>query len=355
GPEETRNFAPYLTNRDGTFRDASAESGILLDGMVKAAVSADYDNDARPDLYVSILGKPNKLYRNLSGGKFEDVTARAGVAEPSMSFTCWFFDYDNDGWPDIFVTGYSANLSNVVREVLGDKANARGERPRLYHNNRDGTFTDLSREAHLDQLLLTMGANFGDLDNDGYPDFYLGTGAPALNVLVPNRMFHNLQGKTFEDVTTSGGFGHLQKGHGVAFGDIDHSGNQDVVENMGGVYPSDKFWLALYKNPGHGNHRVKLNLTGVKSNRFGAGTRVRIAVVEGGKRREIFHTVGSGGSFGASSLRPHIGLGKAAVIESLELRWAGSGTVQRFENLAADRTYEIREDQADARPAVART
>src|SRR5207244_1185876 len=147
-------------------------------------------------------GKPNKLYRNLGGGRFEDVTARAGVAGPEWSFTTWFFDYDNDGWPDIFVSGYAATLSNVVREALGDKAGAKGERPRLYHNNRDGTFTDLSREARLDQLLLTMGANFGDLDNDGYPDFYLGTGAPPLLTLVPNRMFHNAQGRYFEDVTT---------------------------------------------------------------------------------------------------------------------------------------------------------
>ncbi|MCA1829048.1 MAG: FG-GAP-like repeat-containing protein [Myxococcales bacterium] len=227
-PPETRNFALYLNNRDGTFRDASAESGIMLDGVVKASVSGDYDNDGRPDIYVSLLGKPNKLYRNLGGGKFEDVTARAGVAEPVMSFTTWFFDYDNDGWPDIFVTGYFATLSDVAREVLGDKANARGERPRLYHNNRDGTFTDMSREAHLDQLLLTMGANFGDLDNDGYPDFYLGTGASILTALVPNRMFHNVEGRTFEDVTTSGGFGHLQKGHGVAFGDVQHFENLAV-------------------------------------------------------------------------------------------------------------------------------
>ncbi|HZR07617.1 MAG TPA: CRTAC1 family protein [Myxococcales bacterium] len=348
-PQGTKNFELYLNNRDGTFTDVSDQSGIKVSGMIKAAVWGDYDNDGRPDLYVSVLGKPNHLFRNLGPegarkARFEDVTAKAGVGEPIHSFTCWFFDYDNDGWQDIFVTGYLATLPNIAREVLGDKANAQGERPRLYHNNRDGTFTDMSREAGLDQLLLTMGANFGDLDNDGYLDFYLGTGAPALNILVPNRMFRNDHGRRFQDVTTSGGFGHLQKGHAVAFGDIDGSGNHDVVEVMGGVYPSDKFWTALYKNPGQGNHWVKLRLTGVKSNRPAIGARIRLVVAgEDGKQREIFSAVNSGGSFGASSLQPHLGLARATTIDVLEIRWP-SGLVQQFNGpIAADRTYAIRE------------
>ena len=350
-PAETKNFELFLNNRDGTFTDVGPASGIELEGMVKAAAFGDYDNDGWPDLYVSILGRPNRLFHNLGGKrggvpKFADVTAQAGVAEPITSFTCWFFDYDNDGWQDIFVSGYLATLPNIVREVLGAKDQAKGERPRLYHNNHDGTFKDVSHEARLDQLLLTMGANYGDLDNDGYLDMYLGTGAPPLITLVPNRMFHNASGRYFEDVTTSGGFGSLQKGHGVAFGDIDHSGNQDVVEVMGGAFTSDKFWTAIYKNPGHGNHWVKLRLSGVQANRFAVGARIRIAVEEDGKRREIFYTVSSGGSFGAQSLRPHIGLGRATSIELLEIRWPGSGLVQQFQGpLAADTTYEIREGQ----------
>jgi hypothetical protein len=348
-PKGTKNFRLYLNNGDGTFRDVGAESGIELEGMVKGAVWGDYDNDGWPDLYVSVLGRPNHLFRNLGATgratpRFADVTARAGVAEPLVSFTCWFWDYNNDGWLDIFVSGYSATLPNIVREYLGQKEQARGERPRLYRNNKDGTFTDVSRAVGLDKLLLTMGANFGDLDNDGYLDFYLGTGAPPLTTLIPNRMFRNNEGRTFQDVTTSGGFGHLQKGHAVAFGDVDNSGNQDVIEVMGGVYPSDRFWTALYKNPGHGNHWVKLSLIGVKSNRFAVGARIRIVLqAADGARREIFSVVGSGGSFGASSLRPHIGLGQATAIELLEIKWPGSGTVQEFKGLSPDRTYEIRE------------
>ena len=353
-PASAKNFELYLNNRNGTFTEVGAASGIRLEGMIKAAVWGDYDNDGWPDLYVSILGRPNHLFRNLgakSGGapKFADVTAQAGVAEPLMSFTCWFWDYNNDGWLDLFVSGYSATLPDMVREYIGEKERAKGERPRLYRNNKDGTFTDVSREARLDRLLLTMGANFGDLDNDGYLDFYLGTGAPPLITLVPNRMFRNDRGRTFQDVTTSGGFGNLQKGHGVAFGDLDNSGNQDVVEVMGGAYSSDKYWTSIYKNPGHGNHWIKLRPVGETSNRFAVGARIRIVVPgENGASREIFSVVGSGGSFGAHSLRPHIGLGKATSIDLLEIRWPGSGLMQQFKGpLPADRIYELREGSSE--------
>ena len=356
-PADARNFRLYINNGDGTFTDVGPDTGIRLDGMIKGASADDYDNDGWQDLYVSVMGKPNHLFRNLGVPgripKFADVTAQAGVAEPSMSFTCWFFDYDNDGWPDIFVSGYWATVPNIVREYVGQKDKALGDRPRLYHNNRDGTFTDVSHEAHVDQLLLTMGANYGDLDNDGWLDFYAGTGAAPLTNIVPHQMFRNYEGRYFQNVTTSGGFGHLQKGHAVAFGDIDNDGNQDVFEVIGGAYTADKFWSALFKNPGHGNHWVKLRLIGVKANRFAVGARIRVQTIESGRAREIFRTVNSGGSFGASSLRPHIGLGKATAIDALEIRWPGSGLVQRFSGpIAVDRVYEIREGDKELKPVV---
>jgi hypothetical protein len=301
------------------------------------------------------MGTGNHLYHNLGKNvdgvpQFEEVTAKAGVKEPMKSFTTWFVDYDNDGWPDIFVSGYFAPLPDIVHEYLGEKDSGKSERPRLYHNNHDGTFTDVSHQVGLDKLLLTMGANFGDLDNDGWLDFYLGTGDPRLTSLVPNRMFRNAEGKRFQDVTTSGGFGHLQKGHAVAFGDIDNNGNQDVFEVIGGVYPNDKFWSVLYKNPGHDNHWVKLRPIGVKANRFAVGARIRVDITENGEHRSIYRDVTSGGSFGASSLRPHIGVGKAATIDALEIRWPGSNLVQRFKGpIAVDKVYEFTEGKPDLR------
>jgi hypothetical protein len=356
-PAGTPNYKLYLNDGKGGFVDTGLDSGIRLDGMVKGVAVGDYDNDGLPDVYFSLLGAPNKLFRNLGVRdgvpRFEDVTARAGVAEPLQSFTTWFFDYDNDGWQDLFVTGYKATLPNVVREVTGDKAHAEGERPRLYRNNRDGTFTDVSHEVGIDQLLLTMGANYGDLDNDGWLDFYLGTGVPSLQTLVPNRMFRNDAGRAFQDVTTSGGFGHLQKGHAVAFGDIDNNGQQDVFAVMGGAIQSDKFWSTLYKNPGHDNHWIQLRLKGVKANRMAAGARIRAVITENGKVREVHRVVGSGGSFGASPLRPHLGIGKAASVDLLEVRWPGSNTVQAFAGpIAADTVYEITEGAPELRKAI---
>ena len=354
-PAEAKDFRLYLNNRDGTFSDVGADSGIRLGGMVKGAAAEDYDNDGRPDLYVSVMGGQNRLFRNIGSEKgkpkFVDVTAQAGVGEPHMSFTCWFFDFNNDGRPDIFVSGYWATMPNIVREYLGDKANAKGDRPRLYRNNGDGTFTDVSREARLDQLLLTMGANFGDLDNDGWLDFYLGTGAAPLTNIVPHQMFRSADGAYFQNVTTSGGFGHLQKGHAVAFGDLDNDGAQDVFEMIGGAYTADKFWSALFRNPGQKNHWIKLRLTGTRANRVGLGARIRVEVREGGVRRQIFTTVTSGGSFGASSLRPHIGVGAATVVDGIEIRWPGSGHIQRIAGpIAVDGVYEVRESETRVRP-----
>jgi hypothetical protein len=177
-------------------------------------------------------------------------------------------------------------------------------------------------------------------------DFYLGTGAAPLTNIVPHQMYRNHEGQFFENVTTSGGFGHLQKGHGVAFGDIDNDGNQDVVEVIGGAFTADRFWTALFKNPGHGNHWIKLNLIGVRANRFAVGARIRVRITEEGKPRDIYRTVNSGGSFGASSLHPHIGLGKATVIDELEIRWPGSNLIQTWNGpIAADGAYELREGE----------
>src|SRR5205085_11190382 len=140
-------------------------------------------------------------------------------------------DYDNDGWEDIFASGYSERRELVgydaANEYLGNKPIA--ETPHIYRNNHNNTFTDVTKEVGFEnRVCYTMGSNFGDLDNDGWLDFYLGTGTPDYRAIVPNRMFHNDAGKFFSEVTYSGGFGHIQKGHGVAWGDIDNDGDQDI-------------------------------------------------------------------------------------------------------------------------------
>jgi hypothetical protein len=327
----------YRNQRDGTFKNVAADYGRDALGFVKGAAWGDYDNDGRLDLYVSQLGQPNRLFHN-EGRRFRDVTASAGVAEPIRSFAAWFWDYDNDGWLDLFVAAFDVGQLGDIPAIYMNRP-AASERPRLYRNNRDGTFTDATRASGLDRVLLIMGANYGDLDNDGWPDCYLGTGEPDFRALLPNRMFRNDAGKRFQDVTTSGGFGHLQKGHGVSFGDIDNDGDQDVFAKMGGAYEGDAFRSMLFENPGHGNHWLTLLLEGVKANRGAIGARVRVRA--GG--RDIYHLVGSGGSFGANSLQAEIGVGKAPAIDEVEIRWPGSGTVQTFRNLRPDHAYRLQE------------
>ena len=330
------------------FRDEAEAAGVAVTGFVKGVVWGDFDNDGRLDLYVSRLfqNQPNMLFHNRGAPEegrwqFADVAAEAGVTGPDWSFPTWFWDYDNDGWQDLFVAGYHGDVGDVAAGYLGLPHDA--ELSRLYRNNGDGTFADVTGDAGLAEPLLAMGCNYGDLDNDGYLDFYIGTGNPFMATIVPNRMFRNAGGRHFQDVTTSGGFGHLQKGHGVAFGDIDHDGDQDLFAVIGGAFTGDVYQNVLFRNPGHGNRWIKLKLEGRRSNRAALGARISIRVRTAAGTRSIESTVSSGGSFGASPLQREIGLGRAESIESLEVFWPASGERQVFRDLPMDRTLYIRE------------
>ena len=359
GREERARSNLFHSNGDGTFTDVAASVGLEIDGFVKAAAWGDIDNDGLQDLFVSRLGQPNQLFRNLGpvergggfGWRFAEVTALAGVAEPLLSFPAWFWDYDNDGWLDLFVASFSGlfanSLSSIVSERLGEEAD--GERPRLYRNLGDGTFADVTRQTGLWRILLAMGANFGDLDNDGWLDIYLGTGEPNLATLVPNVMFRGLAGGGFEDVTGSGRFGHIQKGHGIAFGDLDNDGDQDIYAVMGGAYEGDTYQNALFVNPGSGNRWLTLTLEGTRSNRSALGARVRVEVRTPRGPRSIHRVVGSGGSFGSSSLQLEIGLGDATAIDRVSVDWPTRASSQTFAGLEPDGVYRLKEGQKEAR------
>jgi hypothetical protein len=162
-------------------------------------------------------------------------------------------------------------------------------------------------------------------------------------------MYHNRRGIDFANVTTAAGFGHLQKGHGVAFADLDNDGDQDVFIQLGGALKADGFYNALFENPGFDNHWIKVRLIGNQSNRSSIGVRIRVEIHEDGTSRSIFRYVCSGGSFGANPLRQEIGLGQAEKIDLLEIYWPTTNTTQRFHDLKVNQTIEITEGQPEIR------
>ncbi|MDZ7694093.1 MAG: CRTAC1 family protein [Balneolaceae bacterium] len=189
-----------------------------------------------------------------------------------------------------------------------------------------------------------MGSNFGDLDNDGYLDFYIGTGDPDFRSLMPNRMFRNDGGKQFQEVTESGGFGHLQKGHGVSFADLDNDGDQDIFTVMGGAYEGDGYMNALFENPGgFENNWITLLFEGTQSNHFGIGTRITINVATPAGDRTIYRTVTTGSSFGSNSLQQEIGLGNATSVQSIQVFWPASGKEQVFKDVKMNAFHLVAE------------
>ena len=344
---------------DGTFVEKAASLGLATQGFVKGATWGDFDNDGQVDLYVSRLLGDNFLFRNQGAEsteepRFVDVASLAGVKQPHNSFPTWFWDFDNDGWLDLFASGYhynpEINAGDVAADYLGLPTDA--ERARLFRNRGNGTFADVSQAHHLHKVLYTMGCNYVDLDNDGWLDFYVGTGAPSLRSVMPNRMFRNASGRVFQDVTASGGFGHLQKGHGVAVGDLDNDGDQDIYAVIGGAYTGDIFQNVLFENPGHGNRWITLLLEGTQANRSAIGARVEVQVETSRGTRSIHRTVSSGASFGASSLQQEIGLGPATAIREIAVIWPGADKIQRFADVPLDQAYRVRQGAAALIPLV---
>jgi hypothetical protein len=345
----------YHNNRDGTFTECAHAAGVKVARFVKGVGCADYDNDGRPDLFLSTRDGPNLLFHNegpdaAGQWRFSDVATAAGVTLPIYSFPTWFFDYDNDGWDDLFCSGYL--LRNGVADVAADYLGMPngGAKPKLYRNNRNGTFTDVTKAARLERVCHTMGSNYGDLDNDGWLDFYLATGDPDYMTLIPNRMFRNAEGKLFQEVTTATGTGHIQKGHGVSFADLDNDGDEDVYVVMGGAFTGDTARNALFLNPGNTNHWLKLQLTGVKANRMAIGARVKVTVQTPAGPRELHRTISSGGSFGSNPFRCEIGLANATAVTSVEIRWPGSNTKEVLKGLELDQMYTVHEGDGKAVP-----
>jgi hypothetical protein len=343
------NAPCQLFQNDGTghFVELASQAGVQDGGYTKGVASGDYDGDGDPDIYVSNLNGDNFLYRNNRNGTFTDVAQKVGVEGPKRGFPTWFWDFNNDGKLDIFASSYDGKIDDIAASYFFPEKPPAVELDALYQGDGKGGFRNVAAEQGLVRPTLPMGANFGDLDNDGFLDFYLGTGDWYFYSLMPNLMFHNRQGRGFEDVTTAGGFGQLQKGHGIAFFDYDHDGDEDVFAELGGAYTADIFQNALYENPGFGNSWIKIQLVGNQTNRSGIGARIHAQLETEQGTRSIYRWVGNGSSFGANSLRQDIGLGVADTVSRLEVYWPVSQTTQVFRDVPARGLIQITEGNPD--------
>jgi len=335
--------AQLFHNRgDGTFEDIAHAAGVDRVAFSKAVTAADFDNDGFPDFYVSNFNSPNFLYRNNHDRTFTEIARQAGVQSPVFSFATWFFDYDNDGWPDLYVSDYFNSVEQVIGSYIGNQPKV--ETLRLYRNLHNGAFEDVTAKTGLDRVFIPMGAGFGDIDNDGYLDLYLGMGNPSLGSLTPHELLHNDAGKHFTDITASSGTGELHKGHGVAFADLFHNGQTEIVAQIAGAIPADKHVVRVFQNPGNTNNWIDLRLIGVKSNRSAIGAKVEVKVENnGGSSRSIWRTVGETSSFGGNPLELHIGLGPAARIISVDVYWPTTNSRQHFTGMPTNQFFQIKE------------
>jgi tetratricopeptide (TPR) repeat protein len=360
-PDDIQKCALYINDHGKGFTNVAEKAHCDVYGFVKGVASADYNNDGKPDIFISCIDGKKFLFKNITepgkGTNFENVTDKAGFAkDANPTFGTWFFDYNNDGWPDLIACNYNfKNYSTTLgyfacAEALGKPVQGAGN-VFLFKNNKNGTFTNVTDEVGLTKVVFAMGGNFGDIDNDGYPDMYFGTGNPDFRSLIPNKLFKNINGKRFADVTKSARVGNLQKGHGIAFADFRNIGKLDIYTDMGGTYNGDAYPNSLYVNPGQGNNNwISLKLEGTASNKAAIGSHIKLTFIENGVKRSVYRDVNSGGSFGSSPLQQEIGIGQAKLINEIEIKWAGSQKIQHFRNIASNQFLHINEGDSTAHP-----
>jgi hypothetical protein len=331
----------YHNKGDGTFEDVSAKAHIdRTDGHYAFSVSTlDFDEDGWPDIYVACDSTPSILYRNNHDGTFTDVAVTAGAAfnedgreQAGMGSTV--ADYNGDGHLDIFKTNFSDDTST------------------LYRNNGDGTFTDATSVAGLGLYTqyLGWGAMFFDFDNDGWPDLILANGHVYPEVdsqhlgstyKEPRILYHNNGDGTFSDISASAGAGitTVASSRGLAVGDLWNDGKiSAVVSNMNAA-PS-----LLVNQIRTANHWIAIHTVGTKSNRDGIGARI---LVRAGSRT-LVDEVRSGSSYISNSdMRVHFGLGAVTKIDWVEIHWP-SGLTERFADVAADGIRTVNEGSGTA-------
>jgi hypothetical protein len=328
--------ALYHNNHDGTFTNVTQAAGIYQpQGKNLSVQAADYDNDGWPDLFVANDGLNAYLYHNQHNGTFKEVGLTAGMAVTArgtvMAAMCIALgDYDNDGQLDLYISDFQRSSDH------------------LWHNDGKGFFDEVSDEAGITRPtreVLSFGGGFFDYDNDGRLDIFIANGhvypeveqaTPGIHYRQVNSLFHNEGNGKFVEVGKSSGTGFETPyvGRGVAFADFDNDGFVDVVVANNGDSP-----LVLRNSGGNGNHFLNLKLSGKKSNRDAMGAHIRVI---SGTISQIREIAGGGSYLSQSDLRANFGMGKQKRAETVEITWP-SGQRQTFRDVEADKFYLIEE------------
>jgi hypothetical protein len=334
----------YHNNGDGTFTDVSEKSGILQPGPRYSitAVSYDFDNDGWPDIYVAVDSQPSILFKNNHDGTFTDVAVMAGCAysengHEQAGMGVAVADYDCDGWFDIFKTNFADDTCN------------------LYHNNGDGTFNDVTFSAGVgvNNRYVAWGCGFVDYDNDGWPDILQVNGHvyPEIDSYNfgqkfknPRLVYRNLGNGSFQDVSSQMGPGINEQfsSRGAAFGDYNNDGAVDVLILNMNEPPS-----LLRNNGGNKQNWIKIKLLGSQCNRTAIGARVRVVT---GKHAQMDEVHSGSSVMSQGDLRLHFGLGKAEQVDVIEVKWPTTQKVERFTQVKANQIITIREGQGMVKP-----
>ncbi len=340
-PATPRQDSKLFLQENGRFRDGTADFGLaelVHDRHLIGAAFGDYDGDGRLDLYLTgPLPGTSTLLRNVDGRRFVP-SDRLDWHEPG--FTAAFVDVDHDGRLDLFHGGFADARTAVTQAVFGEGR----DRFRSGHNaillqGADGRFTPRADLFDGGDLPIgSMGASFGDLDNDGCLDFYIGTGNPEPWFVLPNLLYRGgrqADGRCsgrMENVSMLAGFGTVQKGHGIVFFDFDDDGDQDVYSALGGMWPADPWPSQLFVNTGeHRGSWLKIRLRGRRSNRAGLGSRILVrARAQDGRPIVRSYLMDGKTGFGSAPALAHIGLGPAVAVDGVEVSWLGSGCFHSY-------------------------
>jgi len=323
----------FRNNGDGTFTDVTAAAGILTPWSTIGAAWGDFDNDGYPDLFLSSAFGRSQLFHNNGDGTFTNVSAEAGIDAPCFGSVAFWCDYDDDGWLDLvqYVWCEHEDMLQSLREGAGPADRAL----RIFHNNRNGTFTNVSADLGVTECWGSMSGNAADLDNDGYVDLVLGNGGPQVATCGPPLVLQ-FDGRRFRNVTFTAGLPRFGKSHGATIADLAGDGRLHILLASGGFYPAEPMPLEVYRPRARLGNYLNLRLTGVRSNRDAIGARVRL--VAGGRTQ---HRLVSGGSgFGSLPLEQHFGVGAATSLEAVEIDWP-SRARQRIVNPPVNATIGV--------------